>query len=123
MDRLWTPWRYRYITAGAGDGCVFCNKLAANKDDENLILLRAERNFVVLNLYPYTNGHMMVVPYEHVDTLEKAHPETLAEMIRLTRDAESHLRTVYNPEGINVGMNIGACAGAGVAAHIHMHVL
>lgn len=124
MDRLWTPWRYQYITgASSPDECVFCAKLNAHRDLENYIVLRAARNAIVLNLYPYTNGHLMVVPYEHVPTLEEAAPETLTEMIRLTRDAEEILRKVYKPEGINLGMNIGRCAGAGVAEHIHMHVL
>ena len=124
MDRLWTPWRYQYIqNASPKNQCVFCAKLSENRDRENLIVFRAERNAVLLNLYPYTSGHLMVVPYEHVSTLEEAAPETLAEMMRITRDSEHHLRRLYKPEGINLGMNIGACAGAGVADHIHMHIL
>jgi ATP adenylyltransferase len=124
MDRLWTPWRYQYIQAASPKNeCVFCAKLKENRDAENYIVFRAERNAVLLNLYPYTNGHLMVIPYEHVATLEEAAPETLAEMMRLTQQSERHLRRLYKPEGINLGMNIGECAGAGVAGHIHMHVL
>jgi ATP adenylyltransferase len=124
MDRLWSPWRYQYVqSASPEDECIFCAKLRDNRDAENYILLRAERNFVLLNLYPYTNGHLMIAPYEHVATLGDAAPETLAEMMRLTAESERHLGALYDPDGINLGMNIGAAAGAGVAGHIHMHVL
>ena len=124
MDRLWTPWRYRYVsTAGPDSGCIFCEKAASSDDRGNYIVLRAERNFAILNLYPYTSGHLMIVPYEHVGTLEGAPQETLEEMIRLTARAERALRQTYNPDGLNIGMNIGESAGAGVAGHIHMHVL
>jgi ATP adenylyltransferase len=129
MDRLWTPWRYRYVssekatTGVPGGGCIFCQKAAASDDRGNYIVLRAERNFAILNLYPYTSGHLMIAPYEHVATLAGAHPETLQEMMRLTARAEKALRQLYNPDGLNIGMNIGASAGAGVAGHIHMHVL
>ena len=124
MDRLWTPWRYSYIQrASQDDACIFCAKAAEDRDPENFIVFRGERNFILLNAYPYTNGHVMIAPYEHVPTLEQAAPETLAEMMRLTRTAESKLRAVYKPKGLNLGMNIGESAGAGVAGHIHMHVL
>jgi ATP adenylyltransferase len=124
MDHLWSPWRYRYVSrAGPGDACIFCRKAAEQTDADNFILHRGERNLVLLNLYPYTSGHLMIAPYEHVATLEAAAPETLAEMIALARKASAHLRAVYNAQGLNLGMNIGECAGAGVAGHIHMHVL
>ncbi len=124
MDRLWSPWRYAYIrTASPSDACIFCAKLAENNDRENYVLFRGQYNFVLLNLYPYTNGHLMIAPYEHVATLEQAQPETLTEMMALTRESEGHLRSVYRPHGINLGMNIGESAGAGVTGHIHMHVL
>ena len=123
MDRLWSPWRYRYISSAPAGGCIFCDKAAEQRDEENLILYRAERNFVLLNLYPYTSGHLMIAPYAHVATLEAAEEDTLAEMSRLARAAERHLRATYKAPGFNVGMNIGECAGAGVAGHIHMHVL
>ena len=124
MDHLWSPWRYRYVsTAGPSQACIFCAKSASSDDRANYVVLRAQHNFVLLNLYPYTTGHLMIAPYEHVATLSEAHPETLAEMMRLTQRAEQALRQVYKPEGVNIGMNLGECAGAGVAGHIHMHVL
>ena len=94
-----------------------------DRDRENHIIYRGSRNFLVLNLYPYTTGHLMVAPYEHVATLGDAADETLAEMMLLTRLADLHLRAIYHPRGLNIGMNLGECAGAGVAGHIHMHVL
>lgn len=124
MDHLWSPWRYRYVSrADEATGCVFCAKLAANDDRTHFILYRGEHCFVVLNLYPYTTGHLMVIPYAHVSRLEDAPTEALEEMMRLACTASRHLRTVYSPRGMNVGMNIGECAGAGIAEHIHMHVL
>ena len=124
MDHLWTPWRYGYIsTAVPATGCIFCIKAAENKDAQNYILHRGKLNFILLNLFPYTNGHLMIAPYQHVATLEETPGETLAELTRLTRQAEANLRTVYRPHGFNLGMNIGASAGAGVADHIHMHVV
>ncbi len=124
MDYLWSPWRYRYVSSNSGeDGCLFC-RISSEKDDKsNYVLLRAERNFAVLNRFPYTSGHLMIVPYAHVASLEEAEPETLAEMMVLARRAEIALRRVYRPEGLNLGLNIGKSAGAGVAGHIHMHVL
>ncbi len=124
MDYLWSPWRFRYVTKAApGDACIFCAKAAENDDVRNLIVHRARRNFVLLNLFPYTSGHLMVAPYEHVASLLDVADETLIEMSLLARDAERHLRAVYRPQGLNIGMNLGECAGAGVAGHIHMHVV
>ena len=112
MDRLWSPWRYRYVsTAPAARGCIFCDKLAADDDRGNYIVLRAERNFLLLNLYPYTNGHLMIAPFQHVATLAETPEETLAEMMHLTRRAEQALRDLYKPDGINLGMNLGESAG------------
>ena len=127
MDHLWSPWRYRYVTKTASvpdkPSCVFCRIQASSDDNANLVIHRAERNFVVLNRYPYTSGHLMVVPYAHAASLNAVDGETASEMMRLTRQAEGILREVYTPKGVNIGMNIGECAGAGVAEHIHMHVL
>jgi ATP adenylyltransferase len=124
MDRLWSPWRYRYVSqADAGGPCIFCAKSAANNDAADYVVHRGHSNFILLNLYPYTTGHLMVAPYLHVATLEDAPEETVIEMMKLTRKAEVALRSVYRPHGLNIGMNIGECAGAGVAGHIHMHVL
>lgn len=124
MERLWSPWRYRYVsTTAPSDACIFCSKPAANDDESMLIVHRAQRNFIILNLYPYTNGHLMIAPYEHVASLTEADPDTLAEMMQLTVRAERALQEIYKPEGINLGMNLGEAAGAGVAGHIHLHVL
>lgn len=129
MDRLWSPWRYRYVSSAPVSGeCLFCEKAASandqeNADRENLVVLRAEHNFVLLNLYPYTSGHLMIAPYAHVATLDEARPDALAEMMSLAARAERAFRTVYNAAGVNLGMNLGKAAGAGVAGHIHMHVL
>jgi ATP adenylyltransferase len=124
MDRLWSPWRYRYISGEApANGCIFCVKPAANDDREHLIVHRGEHNFVILNLYPYTSGHLMVAPFAHIPTLEEAPEPVAAELMALTRRAERLLRQTYRAPGFNIGMNIGSSAGAGVAGHIHMHVL
>ncbi len=124
MDYLWSPWRYRYVSkASPTDECIFCLKAAESDDARNFVLFRGRRNFVLLNLFPYTTGHLMIAPYEHVATLGEAHPEALTEMMLLARRAERHLRDVYHPHGMNVGLNLGASAGAGIAGHIHMHVV
>jgi ATP adenylyltransferase len=124
MDHLWSPWRFRYVSkADQSSSCVFCAKIAEEDDRANLILFRAEHCFVILNLFPYTTGHLMVIPYAHVNRLEDATDEAMDEMMRLVREASRHLQTVYKPRGFNIGMNLGDCAGAGIAEHIHMHVL
>jgi len=124
MDFLWSPWRYPYVTtADQATGCIFCSLPAENRDAENYIVHRARLNYVILNRFPYTSGHLMVVPYEHKATLDQVAKETLMEMILLAREAETHLRANYQPDGLNMGVNVGKAAGAGVAGHIHMHVL
>lgn len=124
MDHLWSPWRYRYISGGApAGGCVFCLKGQPGNDQENLVLARGRFNFALLNLYPYTNGHLVIAPFEHVANLEDLPVETTAEMMAMTQDAVRALRAVYRPDGLNCGMNLGACAGAGIPGHLHMHVL
>lgn len=123
MDYLWSPWRLTYLTGNKPEGCIFCLMAAADRDEESLIVHRAEHNFVVLNRFPYTNGHLMIVPYRHVADLAGIGDEAAAEMMSLTRAAERHLRWLYRPDGLNLGMNIGESAGAGIAGHIHMHVL
>lgn len=103
--------------------CIFCEHAAATQDERNYVLHRAGFNFVLLNLYPYTNGHLMIAPYRHVPDLVETPAETLAEMMKLAQAAEAALRAEYQPEGINVGFNLGRCAGAGVAGHLHLHML
>jgi ATP adenylyltransferase len=124
LDYLWSPWRYRYLTAPRKPaGCIFCAMAAEDRDEDNLIVHRATLNFIVLNRFPYTSGHLMVVPYEHASDLSAVDEATAGEMMSLTRTAERHLKTIYKPEGLNLGMNIGESAGAGIAGHIHMHIL
>jgi ATP adenylyltransferase len=124
VDYLWSPWRYRYLTtAASAEGCVFCRIAAASDDEQSLIVHRAQHNFVVLNRYPYTSGHLMVVPYTHAAALSAISQSAADEMMSLVRAAERHLMAVYRCEGLNLGMNIGESAGAGIAGHIHMHVL
>ncbi len=153
MDRLWTPWRYAYITGEeqAGDsrkgvpeglrawpgedtGCVFCNLIQAvewgfahglGTDAERLglVLERLTTSFVCLNAFPYSSGHVLVVPYRHTDSLAKLNADEAEELIRVAQRIESALREVYRPDGINLGMNLGEAAGAGVASHLHLHEL
>lgn len=124
MDYLWSPWRYQYVQkTNRGDACIFCQYAADQKDEDNLVVFRGNRNFVVLNRYPYTTGHLMIAPYEHVAMLDAAAEETLEEMMLLAQRAQRCLSEVYNPQGFNLGMNLGESAGAGIASHIHLHVL
>jgi len=127
VDLLWSPWRYDYITGSGGakaDGCVFCDILNSSaSDEEKFILKRAEFNFVILNIYPYGTGHLLIVPYAHIADLDKADKQTTDEMMDLMKRSQTALTEVYNPEGFNMGINFGKSAGAGVAGHFHMHVL
>jgi ATP adenylyltransferase len=124
--RIWAPWRLEYVKDAAKDNedeCIFCAKPAADDDEANLIVHRGERCFVILNLFPYTNGHLMVAPYEHIAALQDLDPETVAEMMALAQSAMRRLEQVYSPHGYNVGFNQGRIAGAGFENHIHMHVV
>jgi ATP adenylyltransferase len=126
MDYLWSPWRYRYLSqAGNTDRCLFCEKAAGDRsrDREHLILYRGRLNFILLNFFPYTTGHAMVAPYAHVANLSELAAEALTEMMLLAQKFQQALESCYQPEGYNLGMNLGKCAGAGVAAHLHLHVL
>ena len=125
MDYLWTPWRYKYMAEAAGKlpECIFCAALAAKSDAETLIVHRAAKNFIILNRYPYTSGHVMVVPYAHVAELAACDAETLNEMMALAKRVESALLETYKPDGMNMGINLGRAAGAGVNGHLHMHML
>jgi ATP adenylyltransferase len=124
MDYLWTPWRYRYIADATKDeGCVFCAAVAMKNDPEALIVFRGAKNFVILNRYPYTSGHVMVVPYQHSADLPAVEPATLAEMMVLAQRVQVALEKTYHPQGYNLGMNLGRAAGAGVTGHLHLHVL
>ena len=125
VERLWSPWRLDYVNGAAGaarDGCIFCTK-SGETQPESLLVTRGARCFVVLNLYPYNNGHVMVVPNRHIGSLADATPEELAELMILIRRAEMALTEAYRPHGMNIGMNVGRPAGAGVPGHLHMHVV
>lgn len=157
MDRLWTPWRYNYISSGGAAGeaedarkgvpsalrawpgedrqCVFCNLIGAvdwtiesgmvveDAERAGLVVARGETGFVCLNAFPYSSGHVLLVPYRHMDSLAKLPIAEAEEMMRMAQRVETALRAVYHPDGINLGMNLGQAAGAGVAGHLHLHVL
>jgi ATP adenylyltransferase len=155
MDRLWTPWRYSYITGAEPQNhagvpaaltawppteaedrhCVFCNMIAAvdyaiaqgmpqeTAERHALIIHRGQRCFVCLNAYPYSTGHVLIIPYQHIDSLAALPVETANDVIRLAQQTETALREVYRPGGINMGLNLGEAAGAGIAHHIHLHAL
>jgi ATP adenylyltransferase len=133
MDRLFAPWRMGYVSADSADaggsaegvdkGCIFCDKPRDANDRENLIVHRAAQSFVLLNLYPYNNGHMMVAPYLHTAHLEELTPVCLLEIMILVKRCQAALRTAYHPHGYNIGMNIGQVAGAGIADHLHLHIV
>jgi ATP adenylyltransferase len=127
-QRIWAPWRLEYVKDTSKDKeseCIFCAALDADPEDdaENLIVRRGERCFVILNKFPYTNGHLMVAPYEHIAQLQGLDEETLAELMSLAQRGIAALETSYAPHGYNVGFNQGRVAGAGVEHHIHMHVV
>ena len=124
MKQLWSPWRMTYIeNHEKEDGCVFCNAQAKADSAENLIAFRGKNAYVILNRYPYTSGHLMVVPFEHKPNLEELDLETRTEMMELTSRCMTVLRNIYNPQGYNMGANIGAAAGAGVVGHVHIHIV
>jgi ATP adenylyltransferase len=127
MDYLWTPWRYRYISQvgeAESEACVFCSAANPSSDSHAMLVVhRAEHNFIILNRFPYTSGHVMIVPNAHLARLEDVTDDGLVELIRLSQRTEKILRRVYRPDGVNLGMNIGRSAGAGIAGHLHLHVL
>lgn len=124
--RIWAPWRLEYVKDASKDdeeGCVFCTAVSADRDREMLVLHRGERCFVILNKFPYTNGHLMVAPYEHEASLRDLDQPTLSEMMALVQRGMTALEDAYGPHGFNLGMNQGRVAGAGVEHHVHMHVV
>jgi ATP adenylyltransferase len=123
VERLWSPWRLQYVSkAGDAQGCVFCDA-PADAANARLVVYRGETCFVVLNMFPYNSGHLMVVPVRHIATLGAASPAERAEMMELTSLAEAALSEAYRPQGLNVGMNLGRAAGAGIVDHMHIHVV
>lgn len=127
MDRLWSPWRAKYIASGVdaqAETCIFCEIGRDTENDEkSLVVFRGELNFVVLNLFPYITGHILIVPYAHLGELDSAPKDVTDEMMDLAKRSQTALRSVYKPAAYNVGMNLGAAAGAGIVDHIHLHIL
>ena len=121
--RLWAPWRMEYIRSIKQEGCIFCDKPAQNDDRENLLLYRGKDAAVFMNLYPYNNGHLMIAPYRHADSMEKIPAETLLEIMSLAQECVRILREEFRAEGFNLGLNQGEIAGAGIAEHIHFHIV
>ncbi|MDD5702603.1 MAG: HIT domain-containing protein [Dehalococcoidales bacterium] len=123
MERLWAPWRVQYIRGKTPDGCIFCDKPGENRDEENLILHRGDKNFVIMNAYPYNPGHLMVVPYRHIGKLEDMTDEERNDHYKIVSMALGILRADTNTDSFNLGMNLGRIAGAGIADHIHTHIV
>jgi len=126
MDYLWTPWRYQYMAQtaqGNQPDCIFCDAVRRNNDEETLIVHRGKKAFVILNRFPYTSGHVMIVPFTHVAELNQCESGALQELMELTQKLEIVFRRDYKPDGMNLGMNLGRAAGAGVAGHLHLHML
>jgi len=124
MDHLWSPWRMKYISRSEKKaGCIFCNAADCTDSEENLIVRRTKLAFVILNRYPYNSGHVMVVPFAHQPSLVSLDKATQAEMMELINESLKTIESLYKPQGFNVGANIGSIAGAGVADHVHFHIV
>jgi ATP adenylyltransferase len=123
LKQLWSPWRMKYIQSSKIQGCFFCAALLIADGLENLVVARSPSSFVILNLFPYTSGHLMVVPNQHVAGLELLDAAARADLMELTNQAVQVVQSVYRPQGFNLGINIGEIAGAGVADHIHVHIV
>ncbi len=123
MEKLWAPWRMAYVGVPQSEGCVFCSKPGLDRDREELILYRGETCFIIMNLFPYNNGHVMVVPFRHTADFQSLTTAEQAEMMRLTQFSVRVLEEAFHPDAYNIGMNLGRIAGAGIAEHLHMHIV
>jgi ATP adenylyltransferase len=123
MENLWRPWRIKYILSDKEKGCIFCDKLKERKDRENYILYRSEHSFIILNIYPYNSGHLMVAPYKHVASFEGMEKDELAELFQMVNKCTKLLSATMQPDGFNIGVNLGRVAGAGVKDHVHIHIV
>jgi len=123
MEKIWAPWRMQYILADKKDGCIFCDKVREGEDRKNYILFRDRLGFIIMNIFPYNNGHLMIAPYRHAASLEDLTSEELLQIMTLTKKSLSCLQQAMKAEGYNIGMNIGAVAGAGIADHLHLHIV
>jgi ATP adenylyltransferase len=122
MKTLWAPWRIEYITGGKKEGCIFCDKPKEGNDKKNLILYKGETSFIIMNRYPYSNGHLMAVPYRHINNMSELDHKERLELMNLTTKCIEILK-VMNPDGFNIGMNFGTAGGAGIDDHLHFHIV
>ena len=123
MDYMWAPWRMEYILSSKPAGCIFCDKPQQDTDRENLILYRGETCFVIMNYYPYNNGHLLIIPYRHISNLENLTTQEQAEMMSVLTKSNKIIKETMNPDGLNIGMNLGKVAGAGIDDHLHFHIV
>lgn len=125
QDRIWSPWRYTYIKEAVGPktDCFLCEALEAHQDRERLLLYRGEQAFVIMNRFPYNNGHLLIAPNRHIGNLEDLEPDEMSELFELVRTAKGWLDKTYHPDGHNIGINIGRVAGAGLPGHLHVHIV
>lgn len=123
MKLLWAPWRMKYIQAEKSKECIFCQKLEENKDKTNYILFRKKNTFVILNTFPYNNGHLMVIPNRHLQGMEEMKEETLSELMITVKESVNLLKKTLKPDGFNIGINMGSVAGAGIKEHFHIHII
>jgi ATP adenylyltransferase len=123
IQPIWAPWRMQYILSKKGPECIFCEKPKEDKDRGNLILFRSTHGFIIMNLYPYNNGHLMVVPYRHVYSITELSDDELLDLMKMVQQAVDCLKEAFLPEGFNIGLNIGKVAGAGIEEHLHFHVI
>jgi ATP adenylyltransferase len=125
MERLWAPWRMQYINSESGpaDGCIFCDKPREDRDAENYILYRGDLAFIMMNAFPYNNGHLMIAPYSHVADMSLLSEAEQCDIMKLTTLGCEVLKATIHPHGFNIGINLGQVAGAGIADHIHVHIV
>ena len=123
MKVLWAPWRMGYILSDKTQGCIFCGLPKEDRDRENLILYRGSHNFVIMNRFPYNNGHIMVVPYLHVSSPDGLSDEASLDFMKVTQHAMRSIKKAFMPEGFNMGINVGKIAGAGMEEHVHLHMV
>lgn len=123
MERLWAPWRIQYVTEGKNYGCIFCDKPDEDLDKENLILRRGDLSFIMMNAFPYNNGHLMIAPYRHVGDISLLGDEEMLDIMKMVVLGKEALAKAFQPDGFNIGVNLGKVAGAGIEDHVHVHVV
>lgn len=123
MEQLWAPWRIQYVTRPKETGCILCQKPKENKDETNFILHRSQNNFIILNAFPYNPGHLMIAPYRHIANLQDLSDDEVTDHFNLVKKSLALLKEILNPDGFNIGLNIGKVAGAGIEEHLHTHIV